>query len=240
MASAEVTSSRPAGVKALDAWWTVLVIDPIATRVARRVATRPALTPTRITVGAHALAIASAVLFATDHLLAGAIVFEIRFIFDCVDGKVARLTGRSSRFGALLDAFGDRVLVTANLAAVAWPVAPIAAVVLAASYPLSHHLVEVRDQLLAEAGHGKTLDRTVQSRYGAALARRRLYPMPVSIDAEHLALFIAPVAQSAGLDVLEPVLWLVAAFFVAQVVRYGVGLLRAAAAVDARPRPTSP
>jgi phosphatidylglycerophosphate synthase len=234
MADAAVAAPRPEGaVKPIDAWWTVLVVDPIATRLAARLAHHSAFTPTRITVFAHVLAVASAVLFATDNLLAGALVFEVRFIADCTDGKVARLTGRSSRFGFVLDAFGDRVLVTANLAALAWSYEPVVAVILAAAYPLSHHLVEARDRLLEEAGVEKQLERSVRSRYGAAMARRRLYPMPVSIDAEHLALFVAPIAQWAGLEILVPVLWLVAAFFVGQCVRYGVGLLRAAAAVDA-------
>lgn len=220
-------------VKPIDSWWTVLFVDPIATRVAPVLARRPSVTPARITAVAHILAIASALLFANGLILAGAILFEIRFVLDCVDGKVARITGSSSTFGRLFDAFGDRVLVTVNLAALGWSHAPLTGLVLAGAYPLSHHLLEVRDATLAEAGQTKRVDRTVRGGWGAAMARRRLYPMPTSIDAEHLALFVAPLVQSLGVDALTGTLWVVSAFFVWQCARYLVGLLRAAAAVDA-------
>lgn len=235
MASTTVTEAAPQQrmVKPIDSWWTVLFVDPIATRVAPVLARRRSITPAKITAVAHILAVASALLFANGLTLAGAIVFEIRFVLDCVDGKVARITGSSSRFGRVFDAFGDRVLVTANLAALGWSHAPLTGLVLAGAYPLSHHLLEVRDATLAEAGHTKRVDRTVQRGWGAAMARRRLYPMPTSIDAEHLALFVAPLVHALGVDALTGTLWVVSAFFVWQCARYLVGLLRAAAAVDA-------
>lgn len=234
MANTPVAKAAPQQrmVKPIDSWWTVLFIDPIATRAAPVLARRPSITPTRITAAAHLLAVASALLFANGLILAGAIVFEIRFVLDCVDGKVARITGSSSRFGRLLDAFGDRVLVTANLAALGWSHAPLTGLVLAGAYPLSHHLLEVRDATLAEVGRTKRVERTVQGGWGAAMARRRLYPMPTSIDAEHLALFVGPLVQTLGVHALTGTLWVVSAFFVWQCARYLVGLLHAAAAVD--------
>lgn len=221
-------------VKPVDAWWTVLVVDPIATRVVPRLARIPSITPSRITLVAHALGVVSAVLFATDHLVAGAIVFEIRFVGDCLDGKLARVTHQSTLFGRDLDAWGDRIVVMVNFAALGWVVDPLAALILIGAYPVSFHLLEVRDQALRQAGARAQHERMRDGGYGAAMARRRLYPMPTPIEAEHVALFVAPLLAAAGLDVLVPAFWLVSAFFVVQGMRYLVTTLRTGAAVDQR------
>ncbi len=44
-------------------------------------------------------------------LLAGAVLFHISFTLDCMDGKLARLTGRGSIFGSWLDYVFDRIRV---------------------------------------------------------------------------------------------------------------------------------
>lgn len=219
-------------VKPLDAWWTVLFVDPIATRVVPGLARRSWVSPTRITVLAHLLGVASAALFATGHLGWAALVFEVRFVLDCIDGKLARATGRSSVFGQLLDAFGDRVLVMANVVALGWSRSPAAVVLLVASYPLQFHLFESREQLLAERGEAKASTRLMARGWGAALARRRLYPMPISVDVEHLLLVVAPLVWVAGADLVTPALWVTTAYFLLQCLRYGLGLLRTAAALD--------
>lgn len=221
-------------VKPVDAWWTVLFVDPIATRIVPRLTRHPAITPSRITLVAHALAVVSAALFATDHLVAGAIVFEIRFIGDCLDGKLARVTGQSTFFGRDLDAWGDRILVMVNFAALGWALNPVAALVIVGAYPVSFHLLEVRDHVLEEAGQRAQHQRMRDRGFGAAMARRRLYPMPTPIEAEHLALFIAPLLTLADLDVIEPILALVAVFFVFQSIRYLATTLRTGASVDQR------
>ncbi len=219
-------------VKPVDAWWTVLFVDPIATRVVPWLARHPVVTPSRITLVAHALAIVSAVLFATDNLVAGAVVFELRFIGDCLDGKLARVTGQSSFFGRDLDAWGDRILVMVNFAALGWAINPLAALVVVGAYPVSFHLLEVRDQVLEHAGQRAQHRRMRDRGYGAAMARRRLYPMPTPIEAEHLALFIAPLLVSIGIEVVGPAFTVVAAFFVFQSIRYLAVTLRTGATVD--------
>ena len=220
--------------KPVDAWWTVLVIDPVATRIVPRLARWTSVTPSRITVLAHALGIASAVLFATDHLLAGAVVFEVRFLGDCLDGKLARVTGQSSLFGRELDAWGDRILVMGNLAALGWAVDPLATLVLIGAYPVSFHLLEVRDGVLREAGARATHARLRDDGIGAFMARHRLYPMPTPIEAEHMTLFVAPLLVEIGVDVLVAVYWTAAAFFVFQAIRYLVTTLRTGASIDQR------
>lgn len=219
-------------VKPVDAWWTVLVIDPVATRIVPPLARRTAITPTHITVVAHVLGFVSAVLFANGHLVAGAVVFELRFFGDCLDGKVARVRGTSSVLGRELDAWGDRIIVLTNFAAIGWGVAPLATLVVVGAYPVSFHLLDVRDRVLRQ-NHEAPPHETLRDRgYGAAMARRRLYPMPTPIEAEHLALFVAPLLTAFGIDLIGAAMWAVAAFFALQAMRYLASTLRAGASID--------
>ncbi|MFD9460016.1 CDP-alcohol phosphatidyltransferase family protein [Streptomyces sp. NPDC060027] len=100
--------------KKRDAWWTVLLVDPVATPLVRQLAMRTRITPNQITWGAFLLGLVSAACFALGDwrwLVAGAVVYHVSFIFDCMDGKLARLTGQGSVFGAWLDFVFDRIRV---------------------------------------------------------------------------------------------------------------------------------
>ncbi|MFJ5971218.1 CDP-alcohol phosphatidyltransferase family protein [Streptomyces sp. NPDC093060] len=102
--------------KKRDAWWTVLLVDPVATPLVRQVAKRTRITPNQITWGALLLGLVAAGCFARGEwhwLIAGAVVYHLSFILDCMDGKVARLTGQGSVFGAWLDYIFDRIRVMA-------------------------------------------------------------------------------------------------------------------------------
>ncbi|KUF16652.1 phosphatidylglycerophosphate synthase [Streptomyces silvensis] len=100
--------------KKRDAWWTVLLVDPVATPLVRQTALRTRITPNQITWGAFLLGLVSSVFFAFGDwrwLVVGAVVYHCSFVLDCMDGKVARLTGRGSVFGAWLDFVFDRIRV---------------------------------------------------------------------------------------------------------------------------------
>ncbi|MGW0736029.1 CDP-alcohol phosphatidyltransferase family protein [Streptomyces sp. NPDC002851] len=100
--------------KKRDAWWTVLLVDPLATRLVRQSALRTRISPNQITWGAFLLGLGSAACFAFGDwrwLIAGAVIYHLSFILDCMDGKVARLTGTGSVFGAWLDFVFDRIRV---------------------------------------------------------------------------------------------------------------------------------
>ncbi|MGY0019462.1 CDP-alcohol phosphatidyltransferase family protein [Streptomyces sp. cg35] len=102
--------------KKRDAWWTVLLVDPVATPLVRVTARWTRITPNQITWGALLLGLGAAACFAMGDwrwLIAGAVVYHLSFILDCMDGKVARLTGQGSVFGAWLDYIFDRVRVAA-------------------------------------------------------------------------------------------------------------------------------
>jgi phosphatidylglycerophosphate synthase len=97
-----------------DAWWTVWLVDPLASRLVWLVAPVKWITPNLLTMFAFVLGIVAAVCFAQGDypwLVAGAVVFHLSFVLDCMDGKIARLKGTGSIFGSWLDYVFDRLRV---------------------------------------------------------------------------------------------------------------------------------
>ncbi|MFC4077474.1 CDP-alcohol phosphatidyltransferase family protein [Salinithrix halophila] len=100
--------------KKRDAWWTVVLVDPVASRLVVPVANHTRITPNQISVLAFLVGIFSAYFFYLGDptsLVTGAVLYHISFILDCMDGKVARLKGNGSVFGMWLDYMLDRVRV---------------------------------------------------------------------------------------------------------------------------------
>ncbi|MEV2266686.1 CDP-alcohol phosphatidyltransferase family protein [Nonomuraea africana] len=95
--------------KRRDSWWTVYFVDPVACRAALLVGNRTNITPNAITVFSLVLGMASAGCLAAGQLAAGAVLFYLSFMVDCVDGKIARLKGTGTPFGLWLDFMGDRI-----------------------------------------------------------------------------------------------------------------------------------
>lgn len=87
--------------------WTRLAVEPVANPLARLVSRWGPATPNRVTIGAGLLGIAAAGSFVAGWLVAGGLLFLLRYVLDCVDGKVARLRGLSSTRGAALDIHVD-------------------------------------------------------------------------------------------------------------------------------------
>lgn len=88
------------------------VTPPIA-----RLLARTPLTPNALTWLGFCITIGAAVLIVTDHFLAAGVVVLVAGLFDMLDGALARLTGRVSRFGAILDSTLDRLSEAALLLA---------------------------------------------------------------------------------------------------------------------------
>jgi phosphatidylglycerophosphate synthase len=100
--------------KPVDAWWTVLLVDPFASRLVRVVAPYRWITPNVLTLVATVIGVGAMVCFATGErwgLIAGALLFHLSFVVDCMDGKIARLNGTGTIFGQWLDFVLDRVRV---------------------------------------------------------------------------------------------------------------------------------
>ena len=79
-------------------------VDPIA-----RVVAKLGLSPTAITLIGAAIGITGAVLISQGYLALGCGIMGFGALLDILDGVLARLTGRETIRGALLDSFTDRV-----------------------------------------------------------------------------------------------------------------------------------
>jgi CDP-diacylglycerol---glycerol-3-phosphate 3-phosphatidyltransferase len=66
------------------------------------------VSPNHITVAGMLLSLAAGVLFATGAIFWGGMLLWASALMDPIDGTVARLSGKVSRFGALLDSSLDR------------------------------------------------------------------------------------------------------------------------------------
>ncbi|RVU28482.1 CDP-alcohol phosphatidyltransferase family protein [Streptomyces antnestii] len=100
--------------KKRDAWWTVFLVDPVATRMLIVLARFRFITPNRVTWAALFIGLASAGFFLkgdTRSLIIGAALYHLSFILDCIDGKLARLKGNGTVFGGWLDYVFDRIRV---------------------------------------------------------------------------------------------------------------------------------
>ncbi|HET9494441.1 MAG TPA: CDP-alcohol phosphatidyltransferase family protein [Chloroflexia bacterium] len=82
-----------------------------ARRVARRVAqvfASTPVTPNMLTIFGFLLNVVVAILLATGNLIAGGIMIIVAGLFDMLDGALAKITNRTSDFGAFLDSVVDR------------------------------------------------------------------------------------------------------------------------------------
>jgi CDP-diacylglycerol--glycerol-3-phosphate 3-phosphatidyltransferase len=78
-------------------------LEPIA-----RVFSQTSLSPNVVTIIGFVLMVGVAVVLARGHLILGGLLIIAAAIFDAVDGTLARMIGRTSRFGAFLDSTLDR------------------------------------------------------------------------------------------------------------------------------------
>lgn len=106
-----------------------------------RALARTGLSPNAVTVTGLVLvaATAAAYLHHRNDVVFG-VCLAVAFAFDGLDGAVARVTGRSSRFGGYLDAVIDRYQEMIALAAIAWvhDLWPAAFLVLSGSFLTSY------------------------------------------------------------------------------------------------------
>ena len=97
-------------VKSVDGFFTTFFESPYSKYIARWAARR-GLNPNQVTTVSMAVGILAAAAFATGErwgLVAGALLLQLAFTLDCVDGQLARYTRTFSKFGAWLDSVFDR------------------------------------------------------------------------------------------------------------------------------------
>ena len=88
------------------------------TTPAARILSKTGVTPNMLTVMGFLVSIAAAVLIAKEYFLAGGLVVLFAGAFDLLDGPVARVTGKTTKFGGFLDSTLDRLSEAAVLAGI--------------------------------------------------------------------------------------------------------------------------
>ncbi len=112
---------RNSCVKVGDNFWTEVAISPWTKYVASALS-KTKVTPNQVTIVSFlfALSAAACFTFSTQWLyILGAILVFLSFASDCIDGQLARLTGRFTDLGEWLDLTSDRikeVILVAGLA----------------------------------------------------------------------------------------------------------------------------
>jgi phosphatidylglycerophosphate synthase len=126
-------------------------------------------------------------------LVAGGVLFYLAFLFDCVDGKLARALGVTSEKGEALDHLADggrRASASLGLALWAWrsdaadPSVVLWVVVYAV---LAYYFIEISG---ADKGEGRG---GVAGKLSGALARRRLLPNPGMPDVQAVVFILGPI-----------------------------------------------
>ena len=105
----EATKDPRAAIKQDDGFVATFLSAPAANWILRRAEGTP-LTPNQVTAASAALAVAASAAFASGlwpFLVLGAVLLQLSFVLDCLDGQLARHLGTSSRFGAWLDYMTD-------------------------------------------------------------------------------------------------------------------------------------
>ena len=191
-----MSAAAPPGAKKRDYWWTVLATDPVAVPLTGFLAKRRWLTPDQVTAFALVSGLAVGVAFATGTragLVAGGVLFYVAFLFDCVDGKLARALGVTSEKGEALDHLADggrRASASLGLALWAWrsdsaePSDVLWVVVYAV---LAYYFIEISGAEKGESPGG------VAGRLSGALARRRLLPNPGMPDVQAVVFILGPI-----------------------------------------------
>lgn len=91
-------------------WWEHILLKPFTYKLTFLFANYTKFTPNQITMMSLIFGLMSAYSFLKGtwyYLIIGAILFECSFILDYTDGRIARLKGLKSIFGAYLDIISD-------------------------------------------------------------------------------------------------------------------------------------
>ena len=175
----------------------------MALPASRFLARRKWLSPDQVTLFALASGLAAGIPFAAGTragLVAGAGLFYVAFILDCIDGKLARALQVTSPRGEALDRLADggrRASASLGLVLHLWRTdrpSVLWAVVYAV---LAYYFLEISGAKRGAAAQG------VGGRISAALARRRLLPNPGMPDVQAVVFVFGPLlgAVVVGLGV---------------------------------------
>ena len=91
-----------------ESWTTILTSNPFIIPLTEFFA-KIQVTPNQVTVLSFIVSLSATYLYFVGKLFTGALIWHLGFIFDCVDGCLARKLKKTSKFGEKLDHTLDKV-----------------------------------------------------------------------------------------------------------------------------------
>ena len=110
-------------IKKKDGWWASIFCGPIANIFLGFIAENKSITPNCVTTSSLFMcfiACAFISLGVQPFLIIGAVLVQLVFILDCLDGQLARYRNAGSNFGAWYDRVTDRVKDFLIYFSIAW------------------------------------------------------------------------------------------------------------------------
>lgn len=99
-------------IKEKDGWWASIFSGPLANRFLEPICEIGFVTPNLITIASFGIGVLASLCFLKGthfFLILGAILVQLSFIVDCMDGQLARYRQQFSDLGAWLDRVSDRI-----------------------------------------------------------------------------------------------------------------------------------
>ncbi|MGH2819330.1 MAG: CDP-alcohol phosphatidyltransferase family protein [Actinomycetota bacterium] len=184
----------PQIAKERDYWWTVLAVDPLAIPLTRFLARTRWLSPDQVSAGCLVLGLLVGPVYLIDGrwgLVAGAILFYLAFLLDCVDGKLARARGTGSARGEILDELADnsrKASVSMGLAVRLWSADPAGG---GFWWAVGYGVVGLLFAMVSGGTRGEP-GTSLGGGWSRALARRRLLPTPGTPDVGAIVSIFGP------------------------------------------------
>ncbi len=102
--------------RSLEAWWGKCFLVPASSLIAwLLLRLLPRVHPNQVTTVSLVLGASSGALFFLGYTISAVIVYQLCMVLDWVDGKVARLTGKTSAFGAFYDGLVNHLVYIFNV-----------------------------------------------------------------------------------------------------------------------------
>lgn len=182
-----MTDKHPSWVREQDGWYVVLVMDQMGIPFVKRLA-NTSITPNQLTMIATLIRIIAIWLVWQSLPWWSFFLWQVAFLFDCMDGQLARLTKTTSKMGQILDQWGDitmtlaliLIMITKNL----WAESQAVSFLLLFWFILwvVNWLLGEQDdtQSFAEQLKETTTDEGLLGRYRSWAAKNRLKLLPIT------------------------------------------------------------
>jgi len=179
-------------------WWDLVINLKFSTIITYLIANKTNLTPNQVTLLSLIFAIISGVFFYFHFNILGAIFFQISYIFDIVDGALARVTRQTSKFGEFFDVFTDWLKAPLLIVIVLFNKYIYLVIILFLLYLLC--LVnKYNDKLFYEGA--KSVSNSIEisvskiGKYLNFMKSINIQPFPSTVEMEALLLFFYPIFQ---------------------------------------------